>query len=385
MKKFLGLSLLPITVAASMMFAACGSDDTSSNVERDEGSSSSEESSSSSVEESSSSVEELPEGDRLATLDDLPKNLSLGKMFGTEVYLAVGAKTGVFSLWIPDTSWIALRSDFKDGKLAYGSSNGSFMGIDDAVADSMEAFFKKGGTFKFIVNADKELQYTLNGEDYVTAKKVDVKVSSNWITDGSKLDGVKLACSMGENAMDYSFYKGRYVVEESVGDSAWWSAGYYDIQRSHALILPVFFNKPVYSLVSGMLKADFSKLVMDTGDEYTCKKSTFKYETVSHDSIAGEWIADDDGYDWTLKLDQNGDYSVGAVDGANSKELKSGSWDIYGDMLLLKNAKCMKPSSCAGAVKGAVSGFDAEKGFNFDHDDVQEPLVPKTWTLPLYE
>ncbi|WP_298772341.1 hypothetical protein [uncultured Fibrobacter sp.] len=385
MKSFLSSAMLSVVVATTMMFAACGSDDNSSNVEREEGSSSSEESSSSVKEKSSSSVAELPEGDRAATLEDLSKNYSLGKMFGTEVFLATGTKTGVFSIWIPDVSWMAIRSEFKDGILEYGETHGSFMGVDSSLADSMKAFFQKGGSFHFIVNSDKELQYSLNDDDYVTVKKVDVKASTNWESDGSNLKGVKLACTKDKVTKNIMFYEGRYVVEESAGDSSMWMAGYYDIQRSHLLMLPVFFNKTAYSLESGMLKSDYSKLVMDTGDEYSCKKSTFKSESIDPEKIAGEWFADDDGYDWTLMLDANGDYSVVAMDGANPVEKKTGSWDIYGDVLLLNNAKCMKPSSCAGAVKGAISGFDAKKGFNFDHDDVQEPLVPKTWTLPLYE
>ena len=55
MKKSFGIAILPAAVAATMMFAACGSDDNSSNVERAEDSSSSVEATSSSAEASSSS------------------------------------------------------------------------------------------------------------------------------------------------------------------------------------------------------------------------------------------------------------------------------------------------------------------------------------------
>ena len=125
MKKSFGLAIWPAAVAATTMFAACGSDDNSSNVEREEGASSSVEATSSSSEESSSSEKrEVPEGTRAATLDDLQKNMALGKMFGSDIYLATGAKLGVFSIWIPDTAWIAVHSEFKDGVLDHGDRYG---------------------------------------------------------------------------------------------------------------------------------------------------------------------------------------------------------------------------------------------------------------------
>ena len=385
MKKSFGLAILPAAVAATMMFVACGSDDNSSNVERDEGSSSSiEETSSSSKEQSSSSEKrDVPEGTRIASLDDLQKNMSLGKMFGSEIYLATGAKLGVFSLWIPDTAWIAVHSEFKDGVLEYGKSNGSIMTTNADVADSMSAFFEKGGKIEFVVKGEK-LQYSINGSDYADVEKVDVKTSPNWLSDGTKLQGVKLSCKNGDSQQSYSFYKGRYVVEESIKDSSFWSAGYYDIQRSHLLMTPVFFDKSAYSLVSGQVSSEFN-LSMDTGAEYKCEKTTFKFDELERDSIANEWIADADGVDWSMNLKKSGEYSLDATKGKNPEDVRSGKWDVYGDILLLKNTSCQSPSKCAKSVKGAVEGFDPQKGFTYNHDDSSTPVMPKDWTLPQYE
>ena len=385
MKKSFGLAILPAAVAATMMFVACGSDDNSSNVERDEGSSSSiEETSSSSKEQSSSSEKrDVPEGTRIASLDDLQKNMSLGKMFGSEIYLATGAKLGVFSLWIPDTAWIAVHSEFKDGVLEYGKSNGSIMTTNADVADSMSAFFEKGGKIEFVVKGEK-LQYSINGSDYADVEKVDVKTSPNWLSDGTKLQGVKFSCKNGDSQQSYSFYKGRYVVEESIKDSSFWSAGYYDIQRSHLLMTPVFFDKSAYSLVSGQVSSEFN-LSMDTGAEYKCEKTTFKFDELERDSIANEWIADADGVDWSMNLKKSGEYSLDATKGKNPEDVRSGKWDVYGDILLLKNTSCQSPSKCAKSVKGSVEGFDPQKGFTYNHDDSSTPVMPKDWTLPQYE
>ena len=384
MKKSFGLAIWPAAVAATMMFAACGSDDNSSNVEREEGASSSVEATSSSSEESSSSEKrEVPEGTRVATLDDLQKNMALGKMFGSDIYLATGAKLGVFSIWIPDTAWIAVHSEFKDGVLEYGKSNGSIMATATAVSDSLTAFFEKGGKIEFVVKGEK-LQYSINGGDYADVEKADVKTSSNWLSDGTKLHGVRLSCKNDDAKQTYSFYKGRYVVEESIGASSFWSAGFYDIQRSHLLMTPVFFNKSAYSLVSGQVSSDFN-LSMDTGAEIKCEKTTFMFDEVDRDSIAKEWVADADGVDWTLKLKTSGEYALDATKGKNSEDVRSGKWDIYGDILFLKNSSCQSPSKCAKSVKGAVEGFDSQKGFTYKHDDSSTPVMPKDWTLPQYE
>jgi hypothetical protein len=382
---FKACSAVVSAFAMSLMLAACGSDDNSSNVERDEGSSSSVEESSSSVEESSSSAApELPKGLRAATLDDLEKNMTLGEKFGTQIYLAAGAKQGEFSIWIPDTAWIAVRSNFENGIIEFGPKNGSYMGIDSKASDSMKEFFEATGKLQFVVKDEKKLQVSINDGDYIDVEKANVQISSNWISDGTQLQGVKLSCKNGDTKQDYSFYKGRYIVEETVKDKSSWSAGYYDIERSHLLMLPVFFNEAVFSMVSAQVSSDFD-INMDTGESYKCEKSTFKFKDVDQEALAGEWIAPEKGLDWTLTLKKSGDYSVVAKKGANTEELKSGIWDVYGDVLLLKNSSCLHPSECASAVRGSIEGFDSKKGFTFNHDDSDTPAVPTTWTVPQYE
>lgn len=381
------LSVFAAAAAMSLAFTACGGDSSSSNVEREEDSSSSvEESSSSVAEESSSSAKEekgdLPKGARAATLEDLEKNYSL-PLFGTDLYLATGSKLGVFSLWIPDTAWVAFRSDFKDGVLEFSEEgkNGSFLGADFAVADSLQKLFKKGATIKLIVNSEDRLQYSLNGSKYADLKTAKVKISENVISDGSKLNGLTLECKQEKSTVKYSFYEGRYVAES--GDE--WEAGYYDIQRSKLLMLPTFIEKESYlPLVTMTVGTDYT---MDdaTGGQQTCKSSSNKYEAINHEKIAGEWVADKDGYDWTLTLKDSGKYSVDSKKGNTTVLNNSGVWDVYGNVLLIKNTACSEPEKCLTGIKGVVSGFDAKKGFNLDHSNTEEPSMPTVWTMPQYE
>ena len=383
MKKYL---LCAGLLAASISLVACGGSSSPSDTEDDILSSANDKDKSSSSEEpeSSSSLDvDLPKGARVATLDDLERNMTLTDMLGRDIYLATGEKTGLFSFWIPDTAWIVVHSEFKDGVLEYGKSNGSIMTTNADVADSLAAFFEKGGKIEFVVKGEK-LQYSINGGDYADVEKADVKTSSNWLSDGTKLQGVRLACKNEDSKQTYSFYKGRYVVEESIKDSSFWSAGYYDIQRSHLLMTPVFFDVSAYSLVSGQVSSDFN-LSMDTGAEFKCEKTTFKFDEVERDSLVNEWVADADGVDWTMSLKKSGDYALDATKGKNPEDVRSGKWDVYGDILLLKNTSCQSPSKCAKSVKGAVEGFDPQKGFTYKHDDSSTPAMPKDWTLPQYE
>ncbi|MBR6832420.1 MAG: hypothetical protein IKM81_03365 [Fibrobacter sp.] len=374
--------------AISLMLAACGSDDNSSNVERgDDDSSSSVEESSSSTEKSSSSKEaDGPKGTRAATLEDLEKNMSLGEMFGTELFLAAGAKQGVFSLWISDPAWIAVRSEFKDGVIEFGVENGSFMGVESKSADKMQAFFEKSGELKFIVNEKEQLQVSINGGKFKDVESVSVEKESGVITNAGDLKGVKLSCKSGTLKQVYSFFKDRYVVEETDGDSTNWSAGYYDIQRGYLLMLPVFFDKSVYSLVSAEVDSDFNMSIV-AGDDMSCSKSTLKYKDVDRSKLVGTWVAYEDNYKWSLKLDSLGNHNIEVTLKKAQQEKRSGIWDVYGDQLLMKNTNCSinKDSgrACGSAVKGSVEKLDPEKGFTYKHNDVG--TMPTEWSLPEYE
>lgn len=386
--KFISV-LATATAALSIGITACGSDSSSSNVEREEESSSSaEEVSSSSEEASSSSVEEksdLPKGTRAATLEDLGKYYSL-PLFGTDIILATGAKQGVFSLWdSEETAWVAFRSEFKDGVLEFSekSKTGGFLGADTPVADSLSKLYKKGAQIQIIVNEkDSTLRYSLNGGDYSELASAKVVGASGVLTSGDKLKGQVLSCKAGKTTTDYTFFEGRYFAES--GDE--WEAGFYDIQHSRLLMVPTFLEKESYQpLVTMNVASDFSSMTDVTGEEFTCKATSVKFENIESDKIAGMWVASGDGYDWTLNLAKSGKYSVVAKKMNATALDNSGTWVVYGNTLIIKNSSCSEPSKCLTSIKGVISGFDAKKGFSLDHSNTQEPAMPTVWTLPQYD
>ena len=389
---FKACSAVVSAFAMSLMLAACGSDDNSSNVERgDEDSSSSVEESSSSTEKSSSSKEEDgPKEPRAATLEDLQKNMSLGEMFGTEVYLAVGNKQGVFSLWIEDPApaWIAVRSEFEDGVIEISPNQGSFMGYQSDSYDEMEKFFEKSAELKFIVNEDDQLQVSVNGGKYKDVEGVSVEKDPNAILNASDLQGVELSCKSGSLEQTYSFYKDRYLVEEKIGDSTNWSAGYYDIHRGYLLMIPVFFENSAFPLVTAELDKKFNLSIMGEEEESDCSKSTFKYKEIDRADLVGTWVAYVDNYKWSFELDDEGSFSMEKLLKKVQQEKRDGIWDVYGNQLLIKNETCStldkkSGKTCTPSVKGTIEKLDPKKGFTFKHSD--DSSVPTEWSLPEYE
>lgn len=207
--------------ALALALGACGdsksptdSDDILSSATDKDGSSSSTE------PESSSSFEiDLPKGARVATLDDLEKNMTLKGLFGRDIYLATGEKHGLFSLWIPDTAWLAAPSDFKDGVLKFSQGAITSIKIDYDAIKSMEKLVEKDSdhSMRFIVNEDDQLQYSLDGGEYKDVGETSVKKNSSVVWNGDSLASKELFCKTGENTFTgYSFYKGRYVATDVV-------------------------------------------------------------------------------------------------------------------------------------------------------------------------
>lgn len=371
------------SAAFSLALTACSDDSNpSDNVSVEEQSSSSEEESSSSEEEVSSSSQsesDLPKGTRAATLDDLEKHYSLGSMFGTEVFLATGAKRGTFSLWIPDTAWVAFRSDFKDGIVEFSESskNVGYAGAKAAVADSMHALLK-GTKFQFVVDSEGKLQYSMNDGDFKDMEVAKFKSLENTVTNGKDLVGKNLAC---KDSLTFSFYDGRYVLEDKAKKT--WQAGYYDIQMNKLLMLPVFYDQSADAMNSYSVSTDYSLTALDYST-VECETSSLKYSEIDFDKISEEWTSGEDGYDWSFVLKNDGKYELRAIKNGKPDIKNGGRWDIYGDVLLIQNTTCLEPSKCMNAFKGKISDFDASKGFNFNHNNTEEPAMPKAWKVVEY-
>ena len=117
-----------------------------------------------------------------------------------------------------------------------------------------------------------------------------------------------------------------------------------------------------------------------------CSKSDFKYTDVDAAKLKGDWATLDKSTntDWELNLKAANQYSLVANAGMN--ENKTGTWDVYGDVLLLKVEKLLNAAErkCANSIKGNVTEV-SEKGFTYNHSDKCSPALPKTWEVPVFE
>lgn len=412
---FNGVKYIAAAAVVSMALIACGDDGptksenvehgdknlSSSSVSKDDGKSSSSKGEGSSDskdsgssdskgdkdESSSSSASsvDVPKGARAATLSDLEKNMSLGKMFGTEVYLASGAQHGLFSLWVPDTAWIAVSSDFENGVLEINSKTGAFSGIvGPAAADSMKALLEKGITLGFVVTEGDSLKFTTDGgKTYNEVGTAQVKANGTRISKGDDLKGIKLTCNDKKDI--YTFFEGRYYAESIAdGKVESWSAGYYDIQRSYLMMLPKYFEGKVNSLSTYFVEPDTYTLSFYGNVKADCEKSVVEYSEVASKNLVNEWESVADGNVWTLNLKGSGSFDLSATKGGDLKQAKEGAWNVYGNMLFLHATACLN-KNCTQTVKGVVSEFDPKVGFELDHNDKAEPVMPSIWTLPQYE
>ena len=351
-------------------------------------------SSSKADDESSSSESGLPEGTRAATLDDLEKNMVLKGMLGRDIYLATGDKNGLFSLWIPDTAWLAAPSDFENGVLKLSSGAVMSLKIEDSAITKMEKLVEKDSdhSIKFIVNEDGELQYALDDGDFKDVGETTVKKNSSVVWNGDSLASKTLFCKTGEDTYtQYDFYKGRYVATDVVrndkktNDSlVSWSAGYYDIHRGKLLMRSLFYPGAAYELVSGSVSSDYETMVI-LSNEYSCTLSELKYTEVPAADLEGEWESDEGDLKWAFDLKEDRTFELNAETRTGDPKLKkTGTWDVYGNNLMLKVAACSK-KGCTSAVKGPVSKWKAGSFFNYGNSDRDDPPIPENWIAPEYE
>lgn len=393
MKKYL---LCAGLLAASISLVACGGSSSPSDTEDDILSSANDKDKSSSSEEpeSSSSLDvDLPKGARVATLDDLERNMTLTDMLGRDIYLATGEKTGLFSFWIPDTAWIAVTSDFKDGLLKFSTGAITSIKIENDAISSMEKLVEKDSdhSMQFIVNEDDQLQYSLDGGDYKDVTEASVKKNSSVLSNGDSLTSKTLFCKTGEDTYTkYDFYKGRYVATDVVRNAKQtndslvsWSAGYYDIHRGKLLMRPLFYPGSVYELVSASVSSDYETMTV-MSNEISCTLEVLKYNEVPAADLEGEWESDEGGLNWSLDMRADRTFEVKAFKGSENKAFKQGTWDVYGNKLLMKVTGCLG-GKCTPAVIGSVSKWEAGSFFNYGNSDPDDPSIPEDWTAPEYE
>jgi len=255
---------LALLISSALMFAACGDDSSSTSVDpSSEESSSSEKSSdksssskkkkkkpSSSVsaensssseapESSSSFVVVVPEGARIAKLEDLLKNMEL-KLFDQTVYLSTGRKQGLMAFRIPDELWVVTYTDFADGVVSIEKGNSGVQYSETDAAKKIVEKVNEGFKMSFVVDAEDRILYSVDGSDYSEAIKASVAVQKDKLSKADSIQNKIYECSDGDSTKIFKFLDSSYAYETSVeGNVVNKHEGHYDIQRSTLLMLPL--------------------------------------------------------------------------------------------------------------------------------------------------
>ena len=310
--------ILPVFIFSALLFAACGDDsssasadpsaeESSSSVEKGGDSSSSEkgdakssssekssDNSSSSVKEdskSSSSVSKdkssssespkssssivLPEGTRIAKLEDLQKNMEL-KLFDQTVYLSTGRKQGLMALRIPDELWVATYTDFADGVVSFEKNNSGVQYSETDAAKKIVEKVKEGFKMSFVVkeadNADEDdtILYSVDGGDYSEAIKASVAVQKSKVSKAEAIQNKIYECSDGDSTRIFKFLDSSYAYETSVDNNVVNKhEGHYDIQRSTLLMLPLREEEASLSMFIYSVGTD-STITSQAGESMDC-------------------------------------------------------------------------------------------------------------------
>ncbi len=253
--------ILPFLISSALLFAACGDDSSSTSAGNSiEESSESQDSSSSktgtsssskgessfsempessSSEESSSSAVPIPEGARIAKLEDLQKNMEL-KLFDQTVYLSTGRKQGLMALRIPDELWVATYTEFADGVVSFEKGNSGMQYRETDAANKIVENVNKGFKMSFVVGEDDIVLYSVDGSDYSEAIKASVAVQKGKVSKAEVIQNKIYECADGDSTRIFKFLDSSYTYETSVeGNVVNKHEGHYDIQRSTLLMLPL--------------------------------------------------------------------------------------------------------------------------------------------------
>ena len=285
---------LALLISSAFMFAACGDDSSSTSVDpsseesssgkssgksssskKDENSSSSEAPESSSSEVSSSSAMPIPEGTRIAKLEDLLKNMEL-KLFDQTVYLSTGRKQGLMAFRIPDELWVVTYTDFADGVVSIEKGNSGVQYSETDAAKKIVEKVKEGFKISFVVkdadNADEDdiILYSVDGGDYSEAVKASVVVQKGKVSKAEVIQNKIYECSDGDSTKIFKFLDSSYAYETSVGGNVVNKhEGHYDIQRSTLLMLPLREEDASLSMFIYSVGTD-STITSQAGESMDC-------------------------------------------------------------------------------------------------------------------
>ena len=285
---------LALLISSAVMFAACGDDSSSTSVDpSSEESSSSEKSSdksssskkkkkkplSSASDENSSSSETpessssfvvvVPEGARIAKLEDLLKNMEL-KLFDQTVYLSTGRKQGLMAFRIPDELWVVTYTDFADGIVSIEKGNSGVQYSETDAAKKIVEKVNEGFKMSFVVDAEDRILYSVDGSDYSEAFKASVAVQKSKVSKADSIQNKIYECSDGDSTKIFKFLDSSYAYETSVeGNVVNKHEGHYDIQRSTLLMLPLREEDASLSMFIYSVGTD-STITSQAGESMNC-------------------------------------------------------------------------------------------------------------------
>ena len=285
---------LALLISSAFMFAACGDDSSSTSVDpSSEESSSSEKSfdksssskkkkkkpsssvsaenssSSEAPESSSSFVVVVPEGARIAKLEDLLKNMEL-KLFDQTVYLSTGRKQGLMAFRIPDELWVVTYTDFADGVVSIEKGNSGVQYSETDAAKKIVEKVNEGFKMLFVVDEEGGILYSLDGMDYSEAFKASVAVQKDKLSKADSIQNKIYECADGDSTRIFKFLDSSYTYETSVeGNVVNKHEGHYDIQRSTLLMLPLREEDASLSMLIYSVGTD-STITTQAGESMDC-------------------------------------------------------------------------------------------------------------------
>ena len=280
---------LALLISSALMFAACGDDSSSTSVDpsseessssdksssskkkkKPSSSASDENSSSSEAPESSSSfVVVVPEGARIAKLEDLLKNMEL-KLFDQTVYLSTGRKQGLLAFRIPDELWVVTYTDFADGVVSIEKDNSGVQYSETDAAKKIVEKVNEGFKMSFVVDAEDRILYSVDGSDYSEAFKASVAVQKDKLSKADSIQNKIYECADGDSTRIFKFLDSSYTYETSVeGNVVNKHEGHYDIQRSTLLMLPLREEETSLSMFIYSVGTD-STITSQAGETMNC-------------------------------------------------------------------------------------------------------------------
>lgn len=345
----------------------------------------SDNSSSSKTKPATSSSGQPSEGERAAKLEDLEKNIEL-KLFDQTVYLSTGSKQGVIALRIPNELWAVTYTDFANGVVSFEKDNTGLQYSETDAANKIAKKVNEGFKISFVVDKDGKVLYSIDdSEDYSEAVKASVAVQKGKVSKADAIQNKIYECTDGDSTRIFKFFDNSYICETSVDDSVMnWHAGRYDIQRSTLLMRPLHHYAGWLRTMFNYSVGTDNTITTFKGEIMNCTVKDVEYDYEKAEDFVGEWVATNDGVEWTFSLNADGTSKLEAFEDGEKVEYKSGTWEIYGYYMLINNKMYMHPGSTPSIYGQLQTGPIDRKtgkisGFSYIHSDPDTPHIPTSF------